>query len=116
MGDIEGGILNREQRIKEGEWLYSPNKQYRMGMRDGEMVIEHVPTGNVIDRYGEQGSDANQIRFEDQGVMAAKPGSNSTTKMTMKSRRLPSPAIKSTKVARPLTTGMTKTTGSGNMY
>ncbi|MEV4130379.1 hypothetical protein [Nocardia sp. NPDC049707] len=62
--DSTTGILNREDLIRQGEWLYSPNGQYRLGMEHGQMVIQHVPTGNRVDRFSPKDGSATRIRFE----------------------------------------------------
>lgn len=65
-GDKYGGVLDREQTIKEGEWLWSENKEYKLGMKNGQMVIIHEPSQTTIQTAGNDDGKATVIRFEDE--------------------------------------------------
>lgn len=66
------GIINREQKLTAGQEMYSQNGEYKMSVKEGRLVIEHVPTGREVKSWGEKGGDATGIRFEDETGKADK--------------------------------------------
>ncbi|WP_157224332.1 hypothetical protein [Nocardia paucivorans] len=65
--DNTTGIMKPGSEIKEGNWLWSPNKEYRMGVQNGHMVIVHNNTGMVVheSKNDTDGAAADRIKFTD---------------------------------------------------
>ncbi|WP_157224333.1 hypothetical protein [Nocardia paucivorans] len=72
-GDITGtgGVMKPGEELKEGQWLWSKNNVYRMGLEDGRMVIVHNDTGKVVHTSGDQ-TNGVRIKFtEEYGLFHA---------------------------------------------
>ncbi|WP_280273149.1 hypothetical protein [Nocardia wallacei] len=59
-------VINREQELAAGQEMYSKNGEYRMVLRSGRLIVEHVPTGKEVRSWGEDGSGATKVKFEDE--------------------------------------------------
>ncbi|WP_327100862.1 hypothetical protein OIE68_19935 [Nocardia vinacea] len=60
------GIINREDVLGPNQWMTSKNGEYRMGLREGQLVIEHVPTNTRVNSFGDPNHYATTVRFEDE--------------------------------------------------
>lgn len=59
--------LEPGDKLHEGDWLYSSNGNFRLGLRDGQMVVEDTNTEESVFEVGDDEVEADEIRFEDDG-------------------------------------------------
>ncbi|MFE7798576.1 hypothetical protein [Nocardia sp. NPDC057440] len=64
--DVNSGVINPEQRLKKGDWLFSKNKEYKLGFNEHDqlVIIRTADNKQIGDPMGTADDGSTQLRFE----------------------------------------------------